>query len=458
MKLELLLPVMALVPATSSRSWGGRDGDIAELDNEDPHPLGKWTSTTTTWETIDDTPTDGLISVSTVVFVEHLYTTPGYSTWLNAKSDSWTSTSTTFTTTTVTHIPHIVYSTEESGASKIQLAKRSTVSVTDWVTVTRDPDNPEGTSEAPSSSETLTTPSMGSPETPPSSATAATTTVSLSSSEPPSPDNSSTSASQSPSSTSAVSGAPPITSAASSEESTPTSTVPAESSFSFSSSSSSTSLAAPPAPVTSTAPIPSESLTEPAGPPSSSEPLPPVSSSDLVSSEPTTTTTSGRHHHPSTLETLTTGFSAPISSTLTFILPPHEGTHISEAVGPSSQEAASAAPTLSENLPPSLGEGVSNSVTAPFTLTLTAPPETSTSVRCDDSWCSNDGTSYCMRWDGISGTNSFGIVTPGEVFTTIGLCTKTVYTQNTQVTTLEGSSPVPAVTRLRPGSDRMRLA
>ncbi|KAG6365152.1 hypothetical protein INS49_006759 [Diaporthe citri] len=446
MKLELLLTVMALAPATLARLWGGRDDDVAKLDNEDLQPLGKWTSTTTTWETIDDTPTDALISVSTVVFVEHLYTTPGYSTWLNFKSESWTSTSTTFTTTTVTHIPHIVYSTD-SGASKIQLAKRSTVSVTDWVTVTRDPDNPEGTTEASSSSETLTSPPMGSPEAPPSSATAATTTASSSSSEAPSPANSSTSASPSPSSTSAVSGAPPITSLASSEESTPTPTSSVDSS--------SSSLAAPPAPVTSTAPIPSESLTEPAGPPSSSESLPPVSSSDLSSSSSTTT---NRHRHPSTLRTLTTGFSAPISSTVTFIMSSHDGTHFSEALAPSSEELAPAAPTLSENLPPSLGDEVTNSVTAPFTLTLTAPPATSTSVRCDDSWCSNDGTSYCMRWDGISGTNSFGIVTPGEVFTTIGLCTKTVYTQNTQVTTDDGGSPVPAVTPLRPGSDRMRLA
>lgn len=62
----------------------------------------------------------------------------------------------------------------------------------------------------------------------------------------------------------------------------------------------------------------------------------------------------------------------------------------------------------------------------------------------------------CMRWDGISGTNSWGMVTPGEVFTTIGLCTKTVYTKDTQATPVDGGSP--AVTRIRPGSNRMRLA
>lgn len=62
----------------------------------------------------------------------------------------------------------------------------------------------------------------------------------------------------------------------------------------------------------------------------------------------------------------------------------------------------------------------------------------------------------CMRWDGISGTNSFGMATPGEVFTTIGLCTKTS-SANTQVTTDDGTPP-PAVTPLRTGGDRMRLA
>lgn len=60
-----------------------------------------------------------------------------------------------------------------------------------------------------------------------------------------------------------------------------------------------------------------------------------------------------------------------------------------------------------------------------------------------------------MRWDGISGTNSYGMITPGEVFTTIGLCTKSSLTDK-QVTTDEGT-PTPAVSRLRPGSNRMRL-
>ena len=61
-----------------------------------------------------------------------------------------------------------------------------------------------------------------------------------------------------------------------------------------------------------------------------------------------------------------------------------------------------------------------------------------------------------MRWDGISGTNTFGIVTPGEVFTTIGLCTRTVYAPSQTSTPLAGGSEAtaPAVT---PGSDRTWL-
>lgn len=49
----------------------------------------------------------------------------------------------------------------------------------------------------------------------------------------------------------------------------------------------------------------------------------------------------------------------------------------------------------------------------------------------------------CMRWDGVSGTNSFGMGTPGEVFTTVGLCTQTLHAA-TQVTTNDGS-PTPAI-------------
>lgn len=252
MKLNFVLAVVALVPATFGRLWAGRNDHVAKLGGD------------------ENTPPKGKVEA---VFYDGGYTI--------------------------------------SAASNIQLVKKSTISITDWVTVTRDPDS----SETPSSSSTSTSPATGSLEGSPSSATAAESTSSLSSSEGPRPDNSTTSASLSPSSTSAVSGAPPITSSpsSSSEASTSTAIPSAETSAESSAESShSSTLIAPPAPITSTAPAPSESLTEPAS--ESSE-----SSSSSSSSSTHWTPTTAPDRPPVTLTSLTSGFSAPISSTITFV-------------------------------------------------------------------------------------------------------------------------------------------
>ncbi|KAJ0109275.1 hypothetical protein J7T55_009606 [Diaporthe amygdali] len=389
MKLNFLLAAIAIAPAALARLWGGRGGDDDDFDPVDRK------QTTTVWETLSLYPWE-MYAISTIVLVANIYTTPGYSTWDIVKTDLFSTTSTTFTTTTVTHIPHVVYTTTTIPGVPLALAKRSTVSETDWVTVTRDPDNPEGTTEASSSSATLTNPPMGSPQTPPSSAPA--TSSPTSSLEAPPLGNSSTSASQSPSASSTVSGAPPINSTASSE---PALTSPATSAESASISPSSSE--APPAPVTSSKPLSSASSSEPLPPPSSSEPVP--------------------------------------------------STHLSVPV-PSSSEEATWEPTT--GFPPFTRVDFTPSITAPFTLTLIEPSGTS-SVHCDDSWCSSDGTSYCMRWDGISGTNSAGLGTPGEVFTTIGPCTKTIE-RHVQVSTIPAFTTGPAVTPLRPDGRRMRLA
>lgn len=64
----------------------------------------------------------------------------------------------------------------------------------------------------------------------------------------------------------------------------------------------------------------------------------------------------------------------------------------------------------------------------------------------------------CMRWDGSSGIDSWGIVTPGEVFTAIGLCAPPKTVQGpSQVSTLDGESTAPAVSRHGPRGDRIRL-
>ncbi|KAK2605121.1 hypothetical protein N8I77_007990 [Diaporthe amygdali] len=436
MKLNFLLAVMAIVPAALARLWGGRGGDDDDFDPVDRK------QTTTVWETLSLYPWE-MYAISTIVLVANIYTTPGYSTWDIVKTDLFSTTSTTFTTTTVTHIPHVVYTTTTIPGVPLALAKRSTVSETDWVTITRDPDNPEGTTEASSSSATLTNPPMGSPQTPPSSAPA--TSSPTSSLEAPPLGNSSTSASQSPSASSTVSGAPPINSTASSE---PALTSPATSAESASISPSSSE--APPAPVTSSKPVSSASSSEPLSSPSSSEPVPSSSFSEF---SPTWAWTTEHFPRPSTVWTLTPGFSAPESSTVTFIIPPHSGTHLSVPV-PSSSEEATWEPTT--GFPPFTRVEFTPSITAPFTLTLIEPSGTS-SAHCDDSWCSSDGTSYCMRWDGISGTNSAGLGTPGEVFTTIGPCTKTIE-RHVQVSTIPAGTTGPAVTPLRPDGRRMRLA
>jgi len=76
------------------------------------------------------------------------------------------------------------------------------------------------------------------------------------------------------------------------------------------------------------------------------------------------------------------------------VLPSHEGTHLSIALGPSKENEPPGAVAPTGDTPSGMGdEGSPDSVTAPFTLTLTAPPATSTPVRCDNSWCSSDGTS-----------------------------------------------------------------
>ncbi|POS80174.1 hypothetical protein DHEL01_v201437 [Diaporthe helianthi] len=425
MKLKALLGSVALVPAILARTWGGRDDGLAELDLEDQYPVKTPMATHTVWTTVE---AENAVTVSTVVFVEHVYTTPGISTWKNFSPDGYVSTTTTFTTSTVTHIPHVIYETSGlPGAQNHALDKRSTVSITDWVTVT----------EGPSSSETTTSTStpLDAPQTPPSWATTATSRTSSSSSI----------SGTSPSVTSAVSGAPPINSTVTSKASSTTPTTSTEP-ITWSRS---TSLLVPPVPVTPTAPIPPGSMTIPVG------------------SHSTSNSTSHRGH-VSTLTTLTAGFEPPESSTITFIMASHEGTALS---------SIEAMATGKENEPPgdspfNIGDEATPSLTAPSTITLTSTPAVTqppthaagpgapASIRCDNSWCSDDGTVYCMRWDGSSGINSWDMVTPGEVFTTVGLCTppKTVELEDpAQVSTLGGESAAPAVSRHGPRGDRIRL-
>ncbi|KAG8156681.1 hypothetical protein KVR01_013472 [Diaporthe batatas] len=471
MKLRLLLTAVALVPATLARSWGSRDDSADELDVEDQDPVKTPIMRThTVWTTVE---AESAVTVSTVVFVEHLYTTPGISTWENFSPDGYASTTTTFTTTTLTHIPHVVYQTSTlPNSHHVAIDKRSTVSITDWVTVTEGSDNPEVTTERSGSSETTTSTStpLDAPQTPPSWATAATSTASSSSSIGPNPFNVSSSISATTLSvTSAVSGAPPINSSVTSKTSkthktsktTPTtSTEPITWSRS-------TSLIVPPVPVTPTAPIPPGSMTVTAG------------------SHSTSNSTS-HHVHLSTLTTLSTGFEPPESSTITFIMASHEGTVFSSteamATGKEGGPPERNADPGKENIPPkkalvpmgdgpfSIGDEVAPSLTVPFTITLTSvpaitPPPThaagpggQVSVRCDNSWCSDDGIVYCMRWDGSSGIDSWGFITPGEVFTTVGLCTPPQTAQGpVQVSTLAGESSAPAVSRHGPRGDRIRL-
>lgn len=98
----------------------------------------------------------------------------------------------------------------------------------------------------------------------------------------------------------------------------------------------------------------------------------------------------------------------------------HEGTALSAidamATGKENEPPERYMAPGKENVPPekalvpvgggpfSIGDEVAPSLTAPFTITLTStpavtPPPThaagpggSASVRCDNSWCSNDGT------------------------------------------------------------------
>lgn len=62
-----------------------------------------------------------------------------------------------------------------------------------------------------------------------------------------------------------------------------------------------------------------------------------------------------------------------------------------------------------------------------------------------------------MHWEGVSGVNSNGIVTPGEVFTTFGTCSYTKRTDR-QVSTFPEGPFVPALSRHGPGSAETRVA
>ncbi|KUI65390.1 hypothetical protein VM1G_00260 [Cytospora mali] len=141
--------------------------------------------------------------------------------------------------------------------------------------------------------------------------------------------------------------------------------------------------------------------------------------------------------------------SAPVSSTITTVFPLRSDTTgpppFLPPVSNTSDTAPSATWSFSE-IPPLSG----SPVPATTLMTSVVPPPAptpapaSSDFSCVDSWCSDDSSSYCLYWGGMTAENSVGEPLPGMVLTHLGGCALSTATLSDGLaTTMYVSVPAP---------------